>query len=197
MAFDKAIFTEYDTIVCVDRSGSMGSPLGGSTRWAKAAELTAGIAALAQEVDDDGITLIAFGGKIDTTDGVMADKVMSLFAVGPSGGTPTAEALQAAFDKKMSSSKKAIIFVITDGEPNDQGAVKKVIAEVTKKIPDASHIRIQFVQVGDDPGAQKFLNDLDNSIPGAVFDIVNTVDFTEANNLDALALYNRAVADSH
>jgi len=72
-----------------------------------------------------------------------------------------------------------------------------VIAEVTKKIPDASHIRIQFVQVGDDPGAQKFLNDLDSSIPGAAFDIVNTVDFTEANNLDALALYNRAVADSH
>ncbi len=196
---DKAIFTEYDTIVCVDRSGSMGSPCAPhATRWKAAEELTIGLATLAGEVDDDGITLISFGGKVDMVDGVKADAVSSLFSSqSPGGGTPTAEALQAAFDKKFSSNKKAIIFVITDGEPNDRAAVGKTIAAASQKLDDASQIRVQFLQVGDDTGAQKFLNELDASIPGAKFDIVNSIDFKAAAGLQPLDLYNRAVADSH
>jgi Mg-chelatase subunit ChlD len=200
---ERAVLTEYDSIVCVDRSGSMSLEAKGfSSRWEQAKEITLGIAGLAQTVDDDGITLISFGGsfnpKRDIADGVKMDAVTQLFTnQSPGGSTPLDKALYAAFDKKFSGSKKAVIFVITDGEPDDKNAVANVIRSAVSRIPDASHIRMLFLQVGDDKGAAAYLNDLDSHLTGAKFDIVNTVSFAEANALSPDDLYARAIQDSH
>jgi len=202
--FDKQVLTEYDTILLVDRSGSMaGAAKGFSSRWKQAEEITIGIAGLAAQVDEDGITLVQFGGTFnasrDVTDGVKdASKVAELFSQNsPASSTPTAEALQAAFDKKFASGKKAIIIVVTDGVPNDTGAVGSTIAKATQKLNDATEIRILFLQVGDDAGAAKWLESLDNSISGAKFDIVNAITFEKADGLTPEALFERAISDSH
>lgn len=201
---DKAKLTEYDSIVLIDRSGSMNGPAKGfASRWAAAKELTLGIAVLAAQVDDDGITVIQFGGTFnpskDVIDGVKdASAVEQIFATHtPGGSTPTHDALNAAFAKKFASGKKAIIFVVTDGEPNDPGAVGTAIIAAAAKLNDASEIRIIFLQVGDDAAAAKYLDDLDNHLSGAKFDIVNAITFRDADGLSAEALFERALEDSH
>lgn len=199
---DRATLTEYDTIVCVDRSGSMAGPAKGfASRWDQAKEITYGLAGLAQQVDDDGITLIPFGGKFDATeikDGVKMDAVANLFGKqSPGGSTPMAQALSSAFEKKFTGSKKAVIFVITDGEPDNKDAVAAAIKAATSKIPDATHIRLLFLQVGDDKAAAAYLDSLDNDLKGAKFDIVNTIGFADANGLSPDDLYSRAISDSH
>lgn len=201
---DTAKLTEYDSIVCIDRSGSMGGAAKGfANRWAAAKELTIGIATLAATVDEDGITVIQFGGTFnpsrDVQDGVKdAATVADIFTKnGPGGSTPTAEALDAAFAKKFASGKKAIIFVVTDGEPNDQNAVKASIINAASKLNAADEIRVQFLQVGDDAGAARYLDSLDNSLTGAKFDIVNAITFKDADGLSAENLFERALEDSH
>lgn len=57
---DTAKLTEYDSIVCIDRSGSMGGPAKGfANRWAAAKELTVGIATLAVVFSCLGMGVIA------------------------------------------------------------------------------------------------------------------------------------------
>lgn len=201
---DQAKLTEYDTIVLVDRSGSMGSAAKGfPTRWAAAKELTIGLATLAAKVDEDGITVIQFGGTFvptrDVIDGVKdATTVAEIWNQhSPGGSTPTAEALDAAFAKKFASGKKAIIFVVTDGEPNDANAVRASIIAAAGKLNDASEIRVCFVQVGDDPSAAKYLDSLDNALTGAKFDIVNAITFKDADGLSPDDLFERALGDTH
>lgn len=200
---DLTTLSEYDSIICVDRSGSMGDPTTRfASRWKEAEELTAGLAAFASKVDTDGITLIAFGGTFkpdrDVQDGVDAKKVRELFArMNPGGSTPLDAALGAAFSKKFSSSKKAVIFVITDGVPDDQSAVKKQIIGAASKLSEGNEIKVQFIQVGDDASAKKYLDGLDNDLSGAKFDIVNVVGYEEANGLTPEELYERAITDSH
>lgn len=201
---DKARLTEYDSILLVDKSGSMAEPAPGfGTRWGQARELTVGIATFAAQVDEDGITVIPFGGGFnpasDVIDGVKdAAAVSELFSkYSPAGTTPTAEALQAAFDKKFASGKKAIIICVTDGVPNDAQAVKKVIVDASQKLADASDVRVLFLQVGNDAGAAAFLDDLDNNLTGAKFDIVNAISFKGADGLTVEQLFERAIEDSH
>lgn len=198
----KAKLSEYDSIILIDRSGSMGDPAKGfSSRWVQAEEITKGLASLASQVDEDGITVITFGGTFnpsnDVVDGVKADAVTAIFAGrGPGGGTPTADALQAAFDKKFASGKKAVVICVTDGTPNDKGAVEKAIKDAAGKLDDASGIRVLFLQVGDDASAASWLGELDN-LSGAKFDIVNTISHKDADGLSPEALFDRALNDTH
>ncbi len=200
---DRQVLTEYNTYVLVDRSGSMSlKGEGFPSRWDQAREITTGIAGLAQQVDEDGITLIAFGGTFrkdrDLQDGVRVDSVAKLFSSqSPNGSTPLHNALDAAFEHKFTAGKKAVIFVIGDGEPDDRAAVEASIKRAASRIGDASQIRILFLQVGNEEGATKYLNSLDNDLKGVKYDIVNTVDYQTANGLTPDELYERAIKDTH
>lgn len=200
---DQALLTEYNTYVLVDKSGSMNLKAEGfPTRWDQAREITTGIAGLAQKVDEDGITLISFGGTFkkdrDVQDGVRVDSVAKLFnSQTPNGSTPLHNALDAAFEHKFQVGKKAVIFVIGDGEPDDKDAVQAAIKRAASRIGDASQIRILFLQVGNEEAASKYLKGLDTDLKGAKFDIVNTVDYQTANGLTPDELYDRAINDTH
>lgn len=178
--------SEYDFIILVDKSGSMGEKskkMEGKTRWQEAQEFTEGFARFAETVDDDGITVITFSTAPTVYDNVKADKVHEVFTTcQPGGSTNLAPALEEAFKKKFSANKKALIMVITDGEANDTSRVKESIIAASNKLSDDSEIGIQFVQIGDDPGAAKFLNDLDDNLSTAKFDIVNALTREEAES---------------
>lgn len=189
---------EYDYILCVDQSGSMGEAslrMEGRTRWNEAEEFTEGLARFAETVDDDGLTVIKFNSTAKTYDGVKADAVKDLFTKNsPGGSTNLAAALEAAFTKKFSTNKKAIIFVLTDGIPDSQTAVEKSIINAANKLEDSSQINLVFVQIGDDPSAAKFLDHLDNELTGkAKYDIVNSMDRTQAESLTMAQLMYQAV----
>lgn len=176
--------SEYDFIILVDKSGSMGersTVMEGKTRWEEAQEFTETFARYAEKTDDDGITVITFAGTPTVYDGVSADKVHEVFTkCQPSGSTNLAPALEEAFKKKFAANKKALIMVITDGEANDGQRVKESITNAANKLNSDDEIGIQFVQIGNDTGAAKFLNDLDDNLKGAKFDIVNALTREEA-----------------
>lgn len=175
---------EYDHIILIDKSGSMGEPstsLEGRTRWDEAQEFTESYARFAEKVDDDGLTVITFNSSPTIYDGVKADKVHEVFTkCRPSGSTNLAGALEAAFKKKFEAGKKALIMVLTDGVPDSESKVKDAIMNAANKLESDGDIGIQFVQIGNDTHAKQFLNDLDNNLKGAKFDIVNSLTREEA-----------------
>lgn len=196
-------FSEYDFFLAIDRSGSMGGAAKGfNSRWAQAKEITEGVATFASQVNDDGITVITFGGNFvptrDVVSGVKADSVHALFEKSqPAGSTPLHLALDAAFAKHFSSTKKTLLAVVTDGEPDDKEAVAKSIVNAAGKLADATQIRVIFLQVGDDAAASHYLDDLDNHLSAAKFDIVNAITFQEANGVTVPDLLSRALDDTH
>lgn len=190
---------EYDHIICIDQSGSMGEPstkMQGKSRWEEAAEFTTAYARFVQKVDDDGITVINFNSKVTVHDGVTADKVKELFTTNsPLGSTNLADALQKAVDKKFSNSKKAIILVLTDGIPDSEEAVKKVIINAANKLEKDEDLGILFIQIGDDKGAAKFLTDLDDNLKDAKYDIVDAKTREEAEGYTVEQLLWMALND--
>lgn len=147
MSVEKA--KEYDYYLLIDQSGSMGEPskvMEGRTKWDEAKEFTEAFARFAETVDDDGITVIKFNSRATVYDGVKASTVHDLFTQNqPSGSTNLAAALEAAWAKKFSSTKKAIIVCVTDGAPDSTTAVENSIVAATKKIEDDSQINLLFV----------------------------------------------------
>ena len=190
---------EYDYILVLDKSGSMSgvsTTLEGRTRWDEAQEFTENFARFADKHDDDGLTVITFSSSNKVYDGVHADKVHEIFSTcQPGGSTNLAGALDEAFKKKYSSSKPAIILVMTDGIPDSVTAVQKSIVAATNKIEKDGDIGIQFVQIGDDKDATKFLADLDDNLKGAKFDIVNALTREQAEKLSIEQILYLALND--
>lgn len=164
--------SEYDFIVAIDTSGSMGEPVksGSSiTRWEAVQESALTIIRDVEKIDGDGIGLVLFGGpNIKSFDGVTSDKAREVFAgTSPRGSTPLAEALAGKSDKKD------FIVVFTDGVPDDRHAAAHVITQAANAQETDDSLTILFVQVGDDLGATGYLKSLDNDLKDCKFDIVD------------------------
>lgn len=180
-----AKFSEYDIVVMIDKSGSMATAdVGGNTRWASMKETMGAITRLAGQVDDDGLDVVLFGGlPVVVQSGVTAEKVDDLFtSYSPSGSTPLTEALAEAFKLAGKSAKKDIIICFTDGEPNDKNTVASSIVAQSKLQEKDDDLTILFIQVGKDAGATKYLQQLDDNLTGAKFDIVDVKTVAEVDN---------------
>jgi Mg-chelatase subunit ChlD len=200
---DKNNLSNYDFVVLIDKSGSMetGDGPGGKTRWEQAREYAESIAAKAGQFDTDGIDVITFGATHKVFNGVTADKVAQIFQeVSPGGSTNTAGALAAALDaykakKAAGSTKNLLVVVVTDGIPDDKAALAKVITDHANSMSDDSETGITFVQIGKDAAARTFLKSLDDDLKGAKFDIVDTKDVEEMENISITDLLEAAIAD--
>lgn len=193
--------SEYDFVVAIDTSGSMGEPVkaGSSiTRWEAVQESALTIIRDVEKLDSDGIGLVLFGGSnVKSFDGVTSDKVREVFAnTSPRGSTPLAEALTAALALAGKSDKKDFIVVFTDGVPDDRHAAAHVITQAANAQETDDALTILFVQVGNDISATAYLKSLDDDLRGAKFDIVDAKTVPE---VDAFAstvdLILAAIAD--
>jgi Mg-chelatase subunit ChlD len=198
LAAIQAKLSEYDIIICIDKSGSMGEPVkAGSTRtrWQAVQESAMQIIRDASALDSDGLGLVVFGGPtIDPHDGVTPDSFKDIFAnYSPRGGTPLAEALQAALGLAGKSDKKDFIIVFTDGVPDDEAAAAQVIIDQANKQETDDALTILFIQVGDDPHATAYLQKLDDNLTGAKFDIVDAKTVAQA---DAYATTSELLFDA-
>ena len=186
-----AKLSEYDFVVVVDKSGSMGEPdmPGNKSRWAYMQETAVAFARDIAAIDSDGIGLVLFSGaSIISQDGVGVDKVKELFAANrPSGSTPLAEALEAALKLAGKSDKKDFVVVFTDGVPDDKDAAAKVIINQANSQETDDSCTILFVQVGRDAGAAAYLKSLDDDLKGAKFDIVDAKTLDEAEQFASTA----------
>ena len=180
-----AILSEFDFIIVADTSGSMAEKVkaGSSvTRWEAMQESIRTLIRDLSKIDSDGIGMVQLGGNCQSWDNVSEDAALNIFKdLSPRGGTPLAEALQAAFKLAGKSAKKDFIVVYTDGVPDDMDAVKKAIINQANYQDHDDSLTILFVQVGDDTSASKFLRDLDDNLKGAKFDIVDAKTVAEVD----------------
>ncbi|KAH9948796.1 hypothetical protein B0H21DRAFT_689433 [Amylocystis lapponica] len=186
----------YNTVILVDDSGSMEG-----ARWLEARETLAALADIAARYDADGIDVCFLNSRKVGTNMKNADLVRRLFdSVRPAGITPIGEKLEslllyylagleqakARYDagdsRALRSVKPVNYIVITDGAPTDDP--EEVIVTAARRL-DAhnfplSQVGIQFVQIGNNPEATAFLNELDNELSQAygIRDMVDTTPYT-------------------
>lgn len=196
---NEAMLSEYDFVVCIDASGSMGTEdMKGRSRWKYMQESAEAFARDLAKFDSDGLGLVVFSGtSVESFDGIGVDKIHEVFTGRqPRGSTPMAEALEAALKLAGKSAKKDFIIVFTDGTPDDPNRVASVIKQAAAKQDTDDALTILFVQVGYDRDASKYLRDLDDHLTGAKFDIVDAKTIEEAEKFSSTAdLVIAAIAD--
>lgn len=198
MSQTAASLTEYDFIIAIDTSGSMGESYKGRTRWEVVQESAMTFIRDVEKIDSDGLGLVLFGGStIKTFDGVTSEKARDAFATSsPRGGTPMAEAITAALGLAGKSDKKDFIVVFTDGVPDDKSAAAEVIRKASHAQETDDALTILFVQVGDDPSATSYLKMLDDDLKGCKFDIVDAKTVAEVDSFATTTdLILSAIAD--
>ena len=199
---------EYDTIFLVDDSSSMSADApSGLSRWKEACNALADFANIAVKHDEDGID-IYFINHSHSGQGVKGtSEVHKLFRFRPGGRTDIGARLQTllppGYIKQMQAASKELgpwpkrlnYIIITDGEATDPQVLREWIQGLAQTLADLrapqAQIGFQFVQVGDDEGASRFLDELDGdeSIKAAAdYDIVDTVKFSPGQNFDAVFL---------
>ena len=181
MSDNATILSEYDFVVVIDTSGSMGGNYKGRTRFQSMQESVAAFVRDIEKFDSDGIDVVQLGGQIKSWAGVTSAKIDEVFSsVRPMGSTPLAEALTEAGKLAGKSDKKDFIIVFTDGVPDDAAAAENVIRGLADKQATDDALTILFVQIGDDVEAGKYLKKLDDSLTGIKFDIVDAKTLAEA-----------------
>lgn len=180
---DLAILKDYDTVVILDDSGSM-EPL-----WNQACRALSTLATIASRYDRDGID-IRFLNNTRGEDHFKSEReVLELFQeVTPGGPTPIGDCLERVTEKllkdldKGKPHKKTNYLVITDGRATDdaEGAIVQIAKRLDKLGATLSQVGIQFIQIGTDEGARKFLEGLDNDLRDkySIRDIVDTEPFS-------------------
>lgn len=182
--------SEYDFIVVIDKSGSMGEEdMNGRSRWLHMQETAVAFTRDVCKFDSDGIGVVLFSGTgVVAEDGCDVSKVKDILASNrPGGSTPLHLALTAALKLAGKSSKKDFIIVFTDGVPDDGAAAAEVIKRQANSQETDDACTILFIQVGRDAGASKYLRMLDDDLKGAKYDIVDAKTIEEAEKFASTA----------
>ncbi|KAH6680702.1 hypothetical protein B0J14DRAFT_579171 [Halenospora varia] len=198
-----SFLSTFDTTLLIDDSGSMAG-----RSWREVAQALVTIAPIVTQHDSDGIDVYFMNHKSTNpgapADGVApggyrgikrADTITEIFQrVSPYGGTPTGTRVHnilkpylaklERFTAEGKDLKPLNLIVLTDGVPSDD--VESVLLSAAKKLDklDAPpfQVGVQFFQVGNEPGAKRALEELDdelcNLVEGGVRDIVDTVTWT-------------------
>jgi len=176
-------------IFAVDVSGSMAAAdcPAGMRRIDYLKEKTIMFAQEAAKWDTDGIDVLTFGHQVIAYTGVTGDKAAELIGKfsANEGSTDTAAVIKKAWELSQGR-EQTVFFIATDGEPNDQEAVKKAIIDITHKVTDERQFNISFLTVGIiSAGLQQFLTSLDDDLKGAKYDIVDVKALEEVDFMTA------------
>jgi len=174
----------YKVIFIIDDSGSMS---GG--RWKQVQASFTEIGHEAMQYDADGIEICFINSPVRRESVKSQDEILNVYnQVQPGGGTPTGAKLEAVLTRIIDKLEDAVdtpayglikpmdIIVLTDGVPTDYPA--PVLQEAARKLDEGLHhpnaVGIQFVQIGNEEGADTALQDLCN---GPVRSMVDTVPY--------------------
>lgn len=166
-------------IFAIDVSASMGQKdtPSGQSRIDYLKEQVNGFIAEAAKWDTDGIDVVLFGHNVRSEKGVTPDKAKAIIdpLTANQGSTDTAGAIREAWKlHRAGGYKQSVLFLATDGEPNNESAVLTTIAGITSELKDEHEFAISFLTVGQPSAAlEAFLKTLDDAIPNAKHDIVD------------------------
>lgn len=186
-------------IFAIDVSGSMQTAdVGGMKRIDALKEQVISFIKEASKYDPDGIDLLTFGQDIKHVNGgpitaEAAEKVVNSLKA-TEASTDTAGVIRKAYElfTAKKSDNNTVLFVATDGAPNDKNKVKEELRRIAK-LQDAGNenFSVSFLTVGViDAKLEEFLNELDDDLKavdksGNPIDIVDRkaladVDFVQA-----------------
>ena len=179
LAFDFVAMGVYDIVIFADDSGSMNF----DEQWEPSTEkiddlklIFARIVELATLFDDDGISIRYFNNdKVFDNIKSEQDAEKTLTKVSFNGGTPVGKNIVTkvfqpyVYAKAQSNqfTKPVLVYVITDGEPDNKPELKQNILQCKNWLQQTpfgkSSVSIMFAQVGKDAKAAHYLKvELDN-----------------------------------
>ncbi|KAK0194267.1 hypothetical protein F5146DRAFT_427291 [Armillaria mellea] len=189
----------FDTVLIVDDSGSMK----GEGRWLIAGEALAELAYVAAQYDGDGIEIQFLNSPVVKHGLKTKEEILQLFhSITPGGLTPIGSKLDSLITPYIEEYKKlrhtdqqpkpVNYILLTDGVPTDSKPLtpEEVIVKAAKALDDIYALQIQvgiqFVQVGDDTNATRYLQRLDDTLKHtySIRDIVDTAPARAGHNLD-------------
>jgi Mg-chelatase subunit ChlD len=185
---------QREYILLVDRSGSMST----SYRWSEACAAARFLTPYICKFDPAGITLMFFDHEVDTFEGIKSkEEVEEAFSrFGPRGSTDLALALHSAFLHHFNGTYgSTTILVVTDGCPNSQSEVERLIRRAANSIEHLGELSVSFIQIGSDRNATKFLDRVDHALVDAKYDIVDTVTAEECAKISFSELVARSIFD--
>jgi len=177
---------DLQLVLIIDRSGSMkmededGSGRCKSkgminseywTRWDNAYQIVSYISDTIFRYDKDGeIPVIFFGDSAKQTKVRSSQELFDQFEsnIPNNETTNMLAALHTAFSENISNPAENTIFiVVTDGSPNDGQETKikgLIYDQVSRRDPSGEKLNVLFLRVGDDEGAIRFLQDMDDCV---------------------------------
>jgi len=178
------LLRNFQTVLIVDDSRSMKGEL-----WKQAGSALQKLAAVASDYDTDGLEIHFLNSPAVAKRVKSAEEVEEVFKkVTPTNSTPIGRKLQWLLESYLSDLKsnpelKRINYIIiTDGAPTDRGEMEPelVIVNAAREL-DSRHalltqVGIQFVQIGSNTAATRYLESLDNNLRTKynIRDIVDT-----------------------
>jgi hypothetical protein len=167
-------------------------------RWEEAKAALATLAELAGQYDTDGIDIHFLNRGVVGRNMKGANEIRTLFAgVHPRGATPIASKLEELLGEylaiveplhanpaELKKIRPVNYLIITDGYPTDDP--ESVIVQVAKRLDEKylpiTQVGIQFVQIGDDRSATRYLQELDDGLSKRhkIRDIVDTTPYNGA-----------------
>ncbi|KAA1073704.1 hypothetical protein PGT21_023052 [Puccinia graminis f. sp. tritici] len=172
-----AILARYDTVLLIDDSALMSQ----QNRWNEAAVAVAGLADTLVKYDSDGIDVYFMNSDEHLCNATSAAEVTQLFrTVQPVGqSTPTdvrIEELLGVYLNRLEEAratnrapiKPLNLIVITNGEGDDPDTLAHALAGFSDRLDlgrfPLTQLGVQFVQIGDERDATRFLQALDNEL---------------------------------
>lgn len=186
-----SFLSTFDTIFIIDDSASMAGP-----SWSQTCAALQTFTSIAARHDTNGIDIHFLNHPThDLYNITTPAPIPALFAsITPRGVTPTGKCLDEILrdyleeyeaykrdPETMPPVKPLNIVVLTDGEPTDDP--ESVIVDAARRLDRLNaplhQVGIQFLQVGDEPGAEEALRDLDDALVGVhgIRDMVDTTKF--------------------
>ncbi len=149
-------------------------------------------AAEAGKYDPDGADYLTFGEKITKYWNQSPEDAAKLIdgLKASEGSTDTAGAISTAWERAKElrangCTDNIVLFIVTDGAPNDREAVKITIRKIAETLDNGEEFGISFLTVGQiDQGLREFLTELDDTL-NAKHDIVDVKDFMQVDFVGA------------
>lgn len=187
--WDTSLIKEWHTVFIIDNTNSMSLPAkrgGKLSRWDMVRAAMRYAAEVGAREDEEGVDVHFLLRddqlkRLNVKSGSTILKVIDNVKLSRSGGLtffePILTRILSRYTTEFEAYRRGVrveepkpldLIILTDGEANDKTETRNRLVSTAKKLDelDASsrQVGIQFVQVGDDPNATKFLDSLGKSI---------------------------------